>query len=417
MGESSSNLSDGAQTQSASVEEMTASVDELTSAVQSISGSAGSAREQAEETASSARQSGKTVTEAVNAMRLIEKSSEQINDIIQVISEIARQTDLLALNAAIEAARAGEHGLGFAVVADEVRKLSERSSEAAKEITQLIKESSRRVAEGAQLSERVGESLAGIVDAINETAASIASIAEQTEAQASSAEQVQSGIKSISETTETNAASAEAAGGERRGARRASAKPPGPRGAVQRVDMTGSTPSGSGVQLVQLSRSQFEQFRTFIYSKSGIRVPDNKLSLLSNRIRRRLKAGDFSDFDTYYTYLTSSKGRSELEHFLDAITTNETFFFRTEAHFDWLKDEFFTELVGRGATGRARSLTQDLVGGMRDGGRALHDRHLPARSATSLSGLVAHSARNGHQRAGAPRCARGDLPASGRRGH
>lgn len=209
VAEGSSNLSDGAQTQAASVEEMTASIDELFRAIQVISKSAADARSQADSTAQSARSSGKTVHEAVNAMRLIEKSSEQINDIIQVIGEISSQTNLLALNAAIEAARAGEHGLGFAVVADEVRKLAERSSEAAKEITQLIKESSRRVSEGAQLSERVGESLSEIVEAVAQTAASITEIAEQTESQSASAEQVQSAIKSVSETTESGAVSAE----------------------------------------------------------------------------------------------------------------------------------------------------------------------------------------------------------------
>ncbi len=209
IAESSANLSEGAQTQAASVEQMTSAVAQLIESIEDISKNAISARSKATETARLAKVGGTTVDEAVNAMKLIQRSSEQINEIIQVIGEIASQTNLLALNAAIEAARAGEHGLGFAVVADEVRKLAERSSEAAKEIAKLIKESSRRVEEGASLSAKVGDSLKMIVTAVDNTAEGISQIAAATETQAASAQQVKTAIRSVSETTESNAAASE----------------------------------------------------------------------------------------------------------------------------------------------------------------------------------------------------------------
>lgn len=146
------------------------------------------------------------VTDAVAAIRSIEKSSHQITRIVGVIDEIAFQTNLLALNAGVEAARAGDAGRGFAVVAQEVRALAQRSADAAKEIKGLISESEAAVRQGVKLVNATGASLHTIVDEVGNISDRVQEIAQATLEQSTGLGDVNRAIKQLDTVTQRNAA-------------------------------------------------------------------------------------------------------------------------------------------------------------------------------------------------------------------
>ncbi len=106
-----------------------------------------------------------------------------------------------------------------------------------------------------------------------------------------------------------------------------------------------------------LSEADFERFRELIYRLAGIRIPATKRLMVSNRIRRRLRETGIASFPAYYTHLGSPSGTAEVSPFLDAITTNETYFFRDPQHFDWLGGEYLPEVIGEAV---ARKRTKKL---------------------------------------------------------
>ncbi len=202
-------LSRRTEQQAAALEETAAALEQITGNVAGSAERTNDARRVALNANQAAADSAEVVSQAVDAMQMIEKSSTQIFDIIGVIDEIAFQTNLLALNAGVEAARAGEAGKGFAVVAQEVRELAQRSAQAAKEIKVLIQNSSQHVQSGVRLVCSAGEALqtiGGFIRNINDEMDAIALAANE---QKTGLAEINVAVNQMDETTQKNAAMVE----------------------------------------------------------------------------------------------------------------------------------------------------------------------------------------------------------------
>lgn len=190
----------------AALQETSSAISAMSGSVQAAAGSANVARDAAQKINEMASSGREVVGRAIEAMGNIQDSSNAIGQILKVIEDIAFQTNLLALNAGVEAARAGESGRGFAVVASEVRALAQRSSDAAREIAELITSSDRNVKVGVDLVNESGSALGAIVEGVLDASDKIREIVAAMNEAASELSGISQSTNELDASTQSNAA-------------------------------------------------------------------------------------------------------------------------------------------------------------------------------------------------------------------
>ena len=202
-------LSQRTETQAGNLQQTASAMEQITGTVQQTAESAQQASRLSAQTQLITERSHQAVNEVGGTMSAIQKASQRIGEITQVIDAIAFQTNILALNAAVEAARAGEHGRGFAVVATEVRALAQRSAQSAKEIKQLIDDAARTVRAGHETTEVARQTMAEMLASVRQVGALIDDISHATGEQLSGISMVNGAVAQLDGITQQNAAMVE----------------------------------------------------------------------------------------------------------------------------------------------------------------------------------------------------------------
>ena len=205
MAQDNSDLSDRTAHAAVQLKATVSSIENMVTLVTHAADSARHADQSARSAAEAAASGGSVVQEVVRNMEYMAQSSQQVAAIVGVIDGIAFQTNILALNAAVEAARAGSQGRGFAVVAAEVRELAQRSSEAAKQIRQLMDNSTKQMKSGQSLALQAGQRMEHIVRDVCTVSGLIASITEAAQAQNQGIAQISDAVQALDHMTSQNA--------------------------------------------------------------------------------------------------------------------------------------------------------------------------------------------------------------------